>query len=97
MSAAITFQVAREVSSSRLSQASCVAAEEHGLRPGLALHIVGVGAAIGAHVDEEDVEHRPVRDLAVDAAGFLRRGAIGMNSWNARAARAASSGTIFSV
>ena len=66
MSAAITFQVASEATSSRFSQASCAAPRDAGLA--LVVALVPGGIAVAAHVDHEDVEQRAVGDLAIDAA-----------------------------
>ena len=73
MSAAITFQVALESISSRFSQASCAAPRMQASL--LVVALVRAGIAIAAHVDQEDVEQRPVRHLAIDAAVPLRHAA----------------------
>ena len=76
MSAAITFQVARERISSRLSQAICAGPEEMSRRPVALLQALAIRAAIAAHVEHEHVEQRPIGNLAIDAAGLgLGRGA----------------------
>jgi len=60
-SAAITFQVASDDTSSRFSQASCVSEDESSR---CCRRACSGGIAIAAHVDQEDVEQRAVADLA---------------------------------
>ena len=64
-------------------------AEDEGVACVVAL-VPGV-IAVAAHVEHEDVEQRTVADLAIDAAAVAPASrCIGMNSWNARRARATS-------
>ena len=64
-SAAMIFQVACEFMSSRLSQDICA-----GPRIAAAASSSPQARAIGAHVQQEDIEQRPIGDLAVDPPGF---------------------------
>ena len=97
MSAAITFQVARESTSSRLSQAICARPEEMASRPVGRPRVLAVGAAIAAHVEHEHVEQRPVGDLAIDAARLGRDPPSACIRATRGCARASSSSAFFSV
>ena len=67
MSAAITFQVARDFEQLALQPGDLLRPEEIGVGP-VAVLLLAVGAAIAAHVEHEDVEQRAVGDLAIDPA-----------------------------
>ena len=73
MSEAITFQVAVDSASSRFSQPTCSAPRMR--PPGVSVGSMSatVRPAIGAQVEEEDVEHRPIGDLAIDPARLGRQ------------------------
>ena len=87
MSQAMTFQVAVEAASARFSQATCVGAEDAAGVGQVGLHAGAVRAAVGAQVEEEDVEHRAVGDLAVDPAGLGRTGSGSASSRGRRGRR----------
>ena len=74
MSQAMTFQVARGVGKLALQPGDLVRAED-AARVGRSVCRRAVRAAVGAQVEEEDVEQRTVGDLAVDPAGLGRGGA----------------------
>ncbi len=78
MSDAITFQVASDRLSAFFSQASCVARQDArlGRHPGRLL--VRVRPAIGAQVDAEDLERRPIAEARVEPVLLQRIGRIGM-------------------
>ena len=98
MSAAITFQVAFDVSSCLLQPGHLPAPEEVGRRRRARPGGWAVRPAVAAHVQHEDVQQRAVADRAIDRARVVGRSSrTGMYSRKARFARADSSGTLFSV